>query len=668
MQAVFRVDSSFKIGSGHVMRCLTMANELRANGVKVIFICREHAGNLIKMLEDNEYLVLKLPKIVDEIIDSNSEYSSWIGTSIEQDAFETLELLSDATYDWMIVDHYSLDYKWEKIIRHAFKRILVIDDLANRIHDCDYLLDQNYTDKENRNYYHDLVPQKAICLLGPKYALINPIYSKLRNHLPFSNGVINRVLVFFGASDAANNTEKVLLALSEDNLAYLSVDVVIGVNHFNLQSIKNIVSRRPGTTIHYALPSLMGLMARADLVIGAGGATTWEKFTLGVPSISISVASNQDRTISSLSKDELHISGNIKTSNDWNHVIQNAVKNPTLLQNLSKKSRDLVDGLGVFRVIRAIISINNLSIVYKITHEDENNKLYHFLEDASGLPLGSAALNFDKIKSVVKVDLNIDDSLFFINELDKLLFSKMLEKLRGFYIINSKLKIHPKIQKSSLNKSNYPVRLTILCDDSSWIIPMVNNLQKKWINDGRLVQVIHNHKLLSDGDVCFILSYSKIINKAQLNLNTHNLVVHADNLPYGRGWSPMSWQILNGSDRVCVTLFEADLDVDSGPIYAQKWIELDGTELVNEWRFKLSKVTESICIDWVNNFPESASWARAQEGEATYWPRRSKDDSLVDIDKTIKEQFNLLRIVDNDSYPAYFEHLQRKYKLRIEKF
>ena len=163
-----RVDSSSQIGSGHVMRCLTLSDNLRERGADVVFVCREHVGHLCGFIEEKGYRVQRLPAPVDVCtgLDWN-RHASWLGVSREQDADETLEVLrGGGPYDWLIVDHYALDQKWEQCLRPMTRWLMVIDDLADRSHDCDLLLDQNYYPDQDRRY-ESRVPNGCEKLLGP---------------------------------------------------------------------------------------------------------------------------------------------------------------------------------------------------------------------------------------------------------------------------------------------------------------------------------------------------------------------------------------------------------------------------------------------------------------------------------------------------------------------
>ncbi len=147
----------------------------------------------------------------------------------------------------------------------------------------------------------------------------------------------------------------------------------------------------------------------------------------------------------------------------------------------------------------------------------------------------------------------------------------------------------------------------------------------------------------------------------------HNLVVHESDLPQGKGWSPLTWQILEGKNQIPVTMIEAEEKVDSGVIYAQEWIEFQGHELVEELRAAQAKTTIRLCEKFVREYPEIIDTAKEQAGEESFYPRRKPEDSRLDPGKSIKENFNLLRVVDNEKYPAWFELDGWKYLLKIEK-
>ena len=205
----------------------------------------------------------------------------------------------------------------------------------------------------------------------------------------------------------------------------------------------------------------------------------------------------------------------------------------------------------------------------------------------------------------------------------------------------------------------------ILIDNpKSWIIPYAKDLKLNILKNFNFdVSLIHNQKKVVKGDILVMLSCEKIFKK--LNLNKHNLVVHESKLPNGKGWSPLTWQIIEGVNEITVTLFEADEKIDSGNIYASKSIELSGKELIDELRHLQAINTIELILEFIKNYPNNKSYK--QDGNSTYYRKRTSDDSKIDIEKTIKEQFNLLRIVDNERYPAFFEYKGQRYYLKIFK-
>ena len=280
------------------MRCLTLAEELCDAGVAVSFVSRAHPGNLNELIQEKGFRCLELPEASAIVTSeqrtpvSRSEYASWLGVYQERDAMETIEAIGEERADWLIVDHYGLDEEWERLLRPYAAKIMVIDDLADRRHDCDLLLDQNFfTDGQKR--YDDLVPPSCTKLLGPKYALLRTEFREARKNLRERTGEVKRVLVFFGGSDPENYTGLAIEALSSPELLHLQVDVVIGAQNPNRIAVEKLVQDRPGTMLHIQASNMAELMSKADLAIGAGGSATWERLYLGLPSIVIPIANNQ---------------------------------------------------------------------------------------------------------------------------------------------------------------------------------------------------------------------------------------------------------------------------------------------------------------------------------------------------------------------------------------
>lgn len=295
MKVAFRVDASSQIGTGHFMRCLTLADALRRQNARIRFVCRHLPDYLKAMLAEkgHEYSPLEGPSC--DTSQGNPTYAHWLGTSQSTDANDALLALSDHAWDWLVVDHYALDASWESPLRKAAGRLLVIDDLANRRHDCDLLLDQNfYSDMDGR--YSGLVPAHCRLLLGPRYALLRDEFRLSREQLTRRNGPVRRVMVFFGGMDADNHTGRIVTALANHRIDGLHVDVVIGAQHPRREQIEAACNDQH-FDCHVQTGRMAELMARADLAIGAGGAATWERCCVGLPAIAVCTAGNQARQV-----------------------------------------------------------------------------------------------------------------------------------------------------------------------------------------------------------------------------------------------------------------------------------------------------------------------------------------------------------------------------------
>lgn len=293
--AAIRVDSSEEMGSGHLMRCLTLAETLRREGWQVHFICRDLLGNLMHLIKEKGFFLHVLS--CKQTHASLSDYEAWLTVPVEEDAQETTDILREMAVtvgevSRLIIDHYAIDVRWETIVRPFVREIFVIDDLANRVHDCDYLLDQTFS-KNMMHRYDGLVPKQCQLFLGPKYVLLRPEFYEARKSLRERDGTLRRILVFYGGSDSTGETEKAMRALFLLNLKDVVIDVVVGGSNTRKAEIKKRCETHPSFRYHCQVNYMAELMARADLALGAGGTATWERCFLGLPAIVTAIAENQ---------------------------------------------------------------------------------------------------------------------------------------------------------------------------------------------------------------------------------------------------------------------------------------------------------------------------------------------------------------------------------------
>ena len=205
------------------------------------------------------------------------------------------------------------------------------------------------------------------------------------------------------------------------------------------------------------------------------------------------------------------------------------------------------------------------------------------------------------------------------------------------------------------------MKIAILTTLNQWFVPYAKDLAARLAAD---IYFEHN-TIYEKYDIVFMLSYHNIIPTSFLNNNRHNIVVHASELPKGKGWSPLFWQVLDGQNNIPFTMFEANSDLDSGDIYMVKHLRLTGLELHDEIRAKQAATTIEMCVEFVLHY-DKYSKPKKQTGEGSIYARRSEKDSELNIDRTIRELFSLLRITSNSEYPAFFKMGDNKYVLTIK--
>lgn len=364
MKILFRTDASEDIGTGHVMRCSTLAQALLEQGANIYFACRHLPNHLKSMLLEKGFNVYLLNETQGNTKKDTHllPHSEWLGASQTEDANATLKSIGSEIFDWIIVDHYALDKFWEEMMRSVTDKIMVIDDLADREHSCDVLLDQNFYIDQNKRYQH-LVPETCRMLLGPQYALLRSEFKEYRAKSDIRSGDVKRILVFFGGVDQFDFTSKVVLALSNIPDKNFIVDVVIGAQHPSGKKLI-LLCKKFGFNLHIQTDKMAELMLEADLAIGAGGGTVWERSCLKLPSICIPIAEHQVTQLNDLSRTGIIYSFETSdlTSPKIQKHVESLIENHALRYLLSSNSASLVDGAGITKLVRAIISPALLNI------------------------------------------------------------------------------------------------------------------------------------------------------------------------------------------------------------------------------------------------------------------------------------------------------------------
>lgn len=342
------------------MRCLTLADALRAQGVDCIFLCRPHVGHLLAEIAGRGHRTAALPAPPATFARSPADppHGDWLGTDWARDAEETRDLLAGQAVDWLVVDHYALDQRWEQALRPTCRRLMVMDDLADRPHDCDLLLDPSLR-REDADYA-GLLPSGTAELLGPQFALLRPEFASLRAEslARRAEPELRHLLIAMGGVDRDNATGRVLDALDDGILSpELRITVVMGSHSPWLAEVQSRAARmRIRTQVRVGVKGMARLMTDSDLAIGAAGGTSWERCCLGLPSIVLILAENQ--RVMAMTLQEAGAITATASAGEIASFLRAQFSAGTIsdfLAHLSAAAARITDGQGVARVVQIMV-------------------------------------------------------------------------------------------------------------------------------------------------------------------------------------------------------------------------------------------------------------------------------------------------------------------------
>ena len=363
----FRTDASIQIGTGHVMRCLTLADSLRNRDAVCHFICRTQAGDLIDFIRRSGYRVHPLPEICEPPEDIKAPtglaHAAWLRTDQTTDALESGHIIDKLKPDLLIVDHYAIDASWEGIVRTRSRTLMIIDDLADRNHDCDLLLDHNLG--ANAASYEKLVPPGCIKLIGADYALLRPEFAELRDASlkRRKKPRLRSLLISMGGIDKDNTTATVLTALKDCPVPPdCRITVVLGAGCPWMAQVRQLASQLPwDTAILNNTDEMAKIMSQSDLAIGAGGVTGLERACLGLPSIMLETADNQRPFLAAFENRGLAVTApnfEYLTENEKLVTIKRLFRKALNSENIPKSIISACDGLGSERVAETLAGIS----------------------------------------------------------------------------------------------------------------------------------------------------------------------------------------------------------------------------------------------------------------------------------------------------------------------
>ncbi len=336
-------------------RCLTLATYLRQEGASVVFICRALAGNLCDELNSAGFRVHRLPSPPATTAEpGDDDYPKWLGVPWETDAVETSAGLKGERFDWLIVDHYSITASWHRAVAPVSARTMVIDDLAETEMECDLLVNQSIIDAPG-NLYERKAPPRCVTLTGPTYALLRPEFTHRHDIARADPATPRHLLISFGGVDPVDLTSRTLRALAPDAPTRWVVETILGPANPRAEELTRAHRGRPGIEIVRGPSDLAKRMSRADLAIGAGGISAWERCCVGLPSLMVSLAPNQTGICEGIAR-----TGSGRYLGEAEAVdsalilaaVSELSEQPEALAAMSTAALSLVDGRGVERVVR----------------------------------------------------------------------------------------------------------------------------------------------------------------------------------------------------------------------------------------------------------------------------------------------------------------------------
>ena len=578
----------------------------------------------------------------------------------------------------MVVDQYAINQRWETKIKPHVRVLVSIDDFMHKAHHCDILLNQNVIE-DNSGEIVNVKKNGPLFLKGPAYCLLDHHFRLKRRNAANIN-FKKRIFVYFGGSDPFDLTNKVIdyaISLSDENLIF---DIVLPRNSPLQGEVELKAKKHSFIQLHSDLTSLATIMGQAAFAIGSAGVNSWERICVELPSINVITAENQKHIAQQQEKFGLarNLGEAAKLRELDLHRALDELINGQIKLNERHFQELKLDGFGAFRVATAIRFVFNGCVhIYneirnpaslkleKQLMEPPINKSYNFyFEIGVGELLCTA--RFIEARHKNSFVYSIEENRITLNDDAK--GKVLVSSLNKFWEINKNgfVSLSP-IFLVSKNKPKNIKTVAILSDQDSWINPHIEKLITELLELGYSVNWGHKDDAKISGDVRFLLSFSKLLNDESLEKFKYNLLVHESDLPKGKGWSPMSWQIRNGESKIIFSLIFAEKLVDSGNIIAQRPFILNGSELSEDWRSIQGQISRELCLKFINEYPSILNHQKKQSGESSFFEKLTPFDSELKLRRTIDEQFNVLRTVDNKRYPAYFFKDGQKYLIKITK-
>ena len=334
-RVAIRADASSAIGTGHIFRAMAVFDAWMAQGGDCFFVCADAPGNLIELLQARGYRTIPIPNQLDQAADARAFRSA----------------VSEAGgADTIWVDHYGLDLTWEVAARGNARMLCVVDDLANRSHDCDLLIDTSH----EVDVYDRLVPAHTKRLIGLDFIPLRAEFTQSQRPIRQETARVKRILVTLGGNDPLDTSSLVLEALNHASMSSFAIDMTVGSANPRANALRECAEKMPNVTLYFQHSEMADLMARADLCIGAGGTTSWERCYMGLPTLGLVLAENQVNFMARLSR--LGVAKDAGWADQLDarqlrDILQEVIEDCHWRAKASRIGQSLIDGKGVARII-----------------------------------------------------------------------------------------------------------------------------------------------------------------------------------------------------------------------------------------------------------------------------------------------------------------------------
>ena len=428
VSVALRVDASTAIGTGHLRRCLSLAEALTEQGAVVKMVVRRLDGVAAHVLKACAFPVhwLPTPLSIDAQDADGPPHAAWAGVAWRDDADQTIAALRDDVPQWLVVDHYAFDARWHDAVREALGcRLLVVDDIADRPLAPDILLDHNWAD-DHRAKYHGRLTREPKWLTGPRYALLSAAYRSAPRY-EFNPEVLSAG-IFMGGTDPGGTSARVLHSVRDEVGFKGPVEVVSTSTNPHLGALRAACAAWPRTTLTLDLPDLAAFFARHDLQIGAGGGATWERCCIGAPTVALALTSNQAATVPGLNAlgalqasvlNDSTSTSNVITVSPLSQMLLHLLSDSTKRQRLVKTAAQLVDGRGADRVA---LHLSDECLQVRRARIEDGRMLYDWRNhpDVRRVSINTAAIDFDQHIGWMKRVVDAKDRWLFVAEVGAL--------------------------------------------------------------------------------------------------------------------------------------------------------------------------------------------------------------------------------------------------------